>query len=79
MPNNIGRSAPSLGKCEWLLNGVSDIQELSDLRFSTSPEKAFEVIENIDEDRFSFLLEVVQNALDVCKIQMWSDISEDKY
>ncbi|MCI5934124.1 MAG: ATP-binding protein [Lachnospiraceae bacterium] len=81
MPDNIKGSAPRLGKCELLLNGVPDIQGLSDLRFSISPEKAFEVIEgaNIYEDQFVFLREVVQNALDACKIQMWRDISENRY
>lgn len=81
MPRGIKGSAPRLGKCELLLNGVPDIQGLSDLRFSISPEKAFEVIEgtNIYEDRFVFLREVIQNALDACKIQLWRDISEGRY
>ena len=81
MPVNINGSAPRLGKCELLLNGVPDIQGLSDLRFSISPEKAFEVIEgaNIYEDHFVFLREVIQNALDACKIQLWRDISEERY
>jgi len=81
MPEAIKGSAPRLGKCELLLNGVPDIQGLSDLRFSISPEKAFEVIEgtNIYEDHFVFLREVIQNALDACKIQLWRDISGEKY
>ena len=81
MPANIGGSAPKLGKCELLLNGVPDIQGLSDLQFSISPEKAFEIIEgsNIYNDKFVFLREVIQNALDACKIQMWRDICEGKY
>ena len=81
MPEMIKGSAPKLGKCELLLNGVPDIQGLSDLRFSISPEKAFEVIEgsNIYEDRFVFLREVIQNAMDACKLQLWRDISEGRY
>lgn len=81
MPENIKGSAPKLGKCELLLDGVPDIQGLSDLQFSISTEKAFEVIEgaNIYEDKFVFLREVIQNALDACKIQMWRDISENRY
>lgn len=81
MPANINGSAPKLGKCELLLNGVPDIQGLSDLQFSISPEKAFEIIEgsNLYEDRFVFLREVIQNALDACKVQMWRDLSEGKY
>lgn len=81
MPVNINGSAPKLGKCELLLNGVPDIQGLSDLQFSISPEKAFEIIEgsNLYEDKFVFLREVIQNALDACKVQMWRDLSEGKY
>ena len=81
MPENIKGSAPKLGKCELLLDGVPDIQGLSDLQFSISTEKAFEVIEgaNIYEDKFVFLREVIQNALDACKIQMWRDVSENRY
>lgn len=81
MPENINGSAPKLGKCELLLKGVPDIQGLSDLRFSMSSEKAFEIIEgaNIYDDNFIFLREVIQNALDACKIRMWRDISEGHY
>ena len=81
MPETIKGSAPKLGKCELLLQGVPDIQGLSDLRFSISPEKAFEVIEgtNIYEDKFVFLRELIQNALDACKIQLWRDICEERY
>ena len=45
MPENIKGSAPRLGSCELLLNGVPDIQGLSDLKFTISSEKAFEMIE----------------------------------
>ena len=81
MPANINGSAPKLGKCELLLNGVPDIQGLSDLQFSISPEKAFEIIEgaNIYDDKFVFLREVVQNALDACKVQLWRDLCEGRY
>lgn len=81
MPENIKGSAPRLGTCELLLNGVPDIQGLSDLRFNISSEKAFEVIEgaNIYDDKFVFLREVIQNALDACKIQLWRDILENRY
>lgn len=81
MPKNIQGGAPQLGTCELLLNGVPDIQGLSDLRFTISSEKAFEVIEgaNIYDDKFVFLREVIQNALDACKIQLWRDILENRY
>lgn len=81
MPKNINGSAPKLGKCELLLNGVPDIQGLSDLQFSISPEKAFEVIEGADiyDDKAVFLREIIQNALDACKLQLWRDLLEGRY
>lgn len=81
MPESMKGTPPKLGKIQLLLNGVPDIQGLSELRFSISPEKAFEVIEgsNIYEDPFVFLREIIQNALDACKIQLWRDISEGRY
>lgn len=81
MPEDINGSAPKLGRCELLLNGVPDVQGLSDLRFWISQEKAFEIIEgaNIYDDQIVFLREVIQNALDACKVQMWRDLREERY
>lgn len=81
MPEDISGSAPKLGRCELLLNGVPDVQGISDLRFWISQEKAFEILEgaNIYDDQFVFLREVIQNALDACKVQMWRDLREERY
>ena len=81
MPEDIKGSAPKLGRCELLLNGVPDVQGISDLRFWISQEKAFEIIEgaNIYDDQFVFLREVIQNSLDACKVQMWRDLCEERY
>lgn len=81
MPEGIKGSAPKLGKCELLLNGVPDVQGISDLKFWISQEKAFEILEgaNIYDDQFVFLREVIQNALDACKVQMWRDLCEERY
>lgn len=81
MPEDIKGSAPKLGRCELLLNGVPDVQGISDLRFWISQEKAFEILEgaNIYDDQFVFLREVIQNALDACKVQMWRDLREERY
>lgn len=81
MPEDINGSAPKLGRCELLLNGVPDVQGISDLKFWISQEKAFEILEgaNIYDDQFVFLREVIQNALDACKVQMWRDLREERY
>lgn len=81
MPEDIKGSAPKLGRCELLLNGVPDVQGISDLKFWISQEKAFEILEgtNIYDDQFVFLREIIQNALDACKVQMWRDLREERY
>ena len=81
MPEDIKGSAPKLGRCELFLNGVPDVQGISDLKFWISQEKAFEILEgaNIYDDQFVFLREVIQNALDACKVQMWRDLCEERY
>ena len=81
MPEDIKGSAPKLGRCELFLNGVPDVQGISDLKFWISQEKAFEILEgaNIYDDQFVFLREVIQNALDACKVQIWRDLCEERY
>ena len=34
---------------------------------------------NIYKDKFVFLRETVQNALDACKVQLWRDLCEGRY
>lgn len=81
MPRGLGGTAPRLRKTELLLRGVPDQAGITDLRFSISQEKAFDVIEgsNLYSDRFIFIREIIQNALDACKIQLWEDLLNQKY
>lgn len=79
-PVEFGRP-PKLASKKILRNGVEDLEGLSNLRFSISQKKAFELLEGgaIYKDKFSCLREIIQNAEDASKIQMWRDIKNGMY
>ena len=81
VPKEFSGHAPRLGKTEVLLQGSPDLNGVTDLRFEISQEKAFDVIEgsNLYEDPLVFIREVIQNAMDACKIQLWRDLKDGKY
>lgn len=78
IPKELGGTAPRLTKKELLLNGKPDIENTSDLRFGISQEKAFEIIEGSGtyNDKMIFLRELIQNAEDASKIQLWRDLQK---
>lgn len=81
VPKNLGGYAPSFECKELLINGVEDIDDVAGLRFEISQDKAFQIIEgsNIYEDRFIFIREVIQNAIDASKVQLWRDLRSGVY
>ena len=81
MPENIGGYAPIFNKKDTLQNGVPDIDGTSGLKFQISQSKAFEIIEgsNIYDDQFVFIREIIQNAIDTTKIQLWRDLKAENY
>lgn len=74
-PTEFGRP-PKLASKKILRNGMEDLEGLSNLKFSISQKKAFELLEggSIYKDKFSCLREIIQNAEDASKIQLWRDI-----
>ena len=80
-PKNLGGYVPRFDKKEVLINGVPDIEGVAGLRFTISQEKAFQIVEgsNIYCDPFICFREIVQNALDASKIQMWKDLMANNY
>ena len=80
-PIDIGGYVPRFDKKEVLYMGVPDIEGVTGLKFEISQSKAFQIIEgsNIYSDRFVFIREVIQNAMDASKIQMWKDLLGGNY
>lgn len=81
VPKNLGGYAPRFDKKELLLKGVPDIEGTTDLKLQISQEKAFDIIEgyNIYYDKFVFIREVIQNALDATKLRLWQDLKNGMY
>lgn len=81
VPKNLGGYAPRFDKKELLLKGVPDIEGTTDLKLQISQEKAFDIIEgyNIYDDKFVFIREVIQNALDATKLKLWQDLKNGIY
>lgn len=79
-PVEFGRP-PKLSSKKILRNGIEDVQELSNLKFNISQKKAFELLEgsSIYKNSFSCLREIVQNAEDASKIQLWRDIKSGMF
>ena len=80
-PKELGGYAPRFDQKELSIQGVQDIQELAGSRFEISQAKAFQIIEgsNIYEDRFVFVREILQNAMDASKLQLWRDLKAGIY
>ncbi len=80
-PRELGGYAPRFDRKELLIDGVQDVQELAGSRFEISQEKAFQIIEgsNIYKDRFVFVREILQNAMDASKLQLWRDLKAGIY
>lgn len=81
VPKNLGGYAPEFDKKELLLKGIPDIEGTTDLKLQISQEKAFDIIEgyNIYDDKFVFIREVIQNALDATKLKLWQDLKNGIY
>ena len=81
VPEDLGGYAPRFDDKELLIQGVPDIEGVAGLRLTISQEKAFQLIEgaNIYNDPLVFLREVLQNAMDASKLQLWKDLCADTY
>lgn len=81
VPENFLGSAPRLEKPEILLNGEPDLNGVADLRFNITQERAFQMIEgaNLYSDKYLCIGELLQNAMDACRIQLWRDLKSGQY
>ena len=81
VPEDLGGYAPHFDNKELLINGVPDIEGVAGLKLTISQDKAFQIIEgaSIYDNPLVFLREVLQNALDATKLQLWKDLCDDTY
>lgn len=80
-PKDLGGYVPRFDKKEVLINGIPDIEGVAGLTFKISQEKAFQIVEgsNIYDDPFVCFREIIQNAMDASKLQMWKDLTAGNY
>lgn len=77
-PKHWNRKIPEI-EYKILLGGKEISSGNQNLRFSFSQEKAYSLIENISiyqNEGLIFLRELIQNAIDASKIQIWREIRE---
>ncbi|GAA0864024.1 HD domain-containing protein [Paraclostridium tenue] len=81
VPKGFKGGPPSLGNIKLTMEGSENIKEQLDLQSNIDPQRAFELIEGqgIYSDKLIFIRELIQNAMDATKIQMWKDIRYGKY
>lgn len=81
VPRGFKGGPPSLGNIKLSIEGSGNINEQLDLQFNINQKRAFELIEGqgIYSDKLIFIRELIQNAMDATKIQMWKDIKNGKY
>ena len=81
VPEDLGGYAPRFDHKELLIRGVPDIEGVAGLKFEISQDKAFQMIEgsNIYKEKFVFIREVIQNAMDASKLQLWKDLCARNY
>lgn len=74
-PPNFNGCLPFLLPPKLLYNGHQIPQELINAKFNLTPEKSFRLIEgiNVYSDNFPYIREIIQNAIDATKLQVWHD------
>lgn len=83
-PKDLGGLPPVISKnnIRILYNGIQAKPELLNLKFAMSQKKIFSILQGggiYKEPGFAFIREIVQNAFDASKIQMWNDINAGFY
>lgn len=83
-PIDLGGLPPVMSKnsVRILFNGIQARPEFLNLKFRMSQQKIFNIIQGgsiYKEPNLSFIREIVQNALDASKIQLWKDIESGFY
>lgn len=74
-PRKFSGSLPTISSVKLSLNGLQIPEELVTAQFYISQKKAFSILEggNVYQNKFVFLREFLQNAIDASKIQYWME------
>ncbi len=74
-PRDFPGSLPNVKRFDLRLKGKTIPQELVTTKFEISQKRAFEILEgaNLYANKFVFLREFLQNAIDATKIQYWKE------
>jgi len=74
-------NAPVLKRVKYIADGYELDSALAELKFEISQKTALEFAQgsNIYRDRRVFLRELLQNAIDASKIQLWQDIEDGRF
>lgn len=74
-PSGFSGALPTVDSVTLYLNGIKIPEELVATQFCISQKKAFAILEgsNVYEERFVFLREFLQNAIDASKMQYWHE------
>ena len=83
-PPDLGGLPPIISKdsIKILYKGIQASPELLNLKFTMSQKKMFNILQGggiYKEPGLAFIREIVQNAFDASKIQMWNDIKAGIY
>lgn len=83
-PCDLGGLPPIISKdsIKILYKGIQSSPDLLNLKFNISQKKMFNILQGggiYKEPGFAFIREIVQNAFDASKIQMWKDIASGVY
>ena len=83
-PSDLGGLPPVISRDSIKIryNGISLKPELLNLKFTMSQKKIFSILQGggiYKEPGFAFIREIVQNAFDASKMQMWKDIKAGVY
>lgn len=83
-PQDLGGLPPIISKdsIRILFKGIQAKPDLLNLKFVMSQKKIFDILRGggiYKEPGFAFIREIVQNAFDASKLQLWSDIESGMY
>ncbi|QCH27032.1 Chaperone protein HtpG [Clostridium tyrobutyricum] len=80
VPENFEGYPPKIRSLKIFKNGKAD-EGISDLKLEIPRQRMFEILEGsgIYKNKIDFLRELIQNALDASKIQLWRDLKSGMY